>query len=228
MEAIVLAGGFGRRLHQVVNDVPKPMAPISGRPFLEILLRSLAQKGFSRVVLSLGFKAEMISSHFGSRFSGLDLVYVTEDAPLGTGGATRLAATACTQDNVFVFNGDTFLDLEVEFLERQWQKNRNPIVVSKKVLDTTRYGQLVVDDVRITSFAEKKVPGPGLINAGCYVLGAGALTRFPLYQPFSIETDYFVPEVSRATVEAFVTEGMFIDIGIPDDYSLAQTLLADR
>ena len=228
MEAIVLAGGFGRRLHQVVNDVPKPMAPISGRPFLEILLSSLAQKGFSRVVLSLGFKAEMISSYFGSRFSGLDLVYVTEDAPLGTGGATRLAATACTQDNVFVFNGDTFLDLEVEFLERQWQKNRNPIVVSKKVLDTTRYGQLVVDDVRITSFAEKKAPGPGLINAGCYVLGAGALTRFPLYQPFSIETDYFVPEVSRATVEAFVTEGMFIDIGIPDDYSLAQTLLADR
>ena len=228
MEAIVLAGGFGRRLHQVVNDVPKPMAPISGRPFLEILLRSLAQKGFLRVVLSLGFKAEIISSHFGSRFSGLDLVYVTEDAPLGTGGATRLAVTACTQDNVFVFNGDTFLDLEVEFLERQWKKNRNPIVVSKKVPDTTRYGQLVVDDVRIISFAEKKVLGPGLINAGCYVLGAGALTRFPLYQPFSIETDYFVPEVSRATVEAFVTEGMFIDIGIPDDYSLAQTLLADR
>ena len=228
MEAIILAGGFGKRLHQVVNDVPKPMAPISGRPFLEILLRSLAQKGFLRVVLSLGFKAEIISSHFGSRFSGLDLVYVTEDAPLGTGGATRLAVTACTQDNVFVFNGDTFLDLEVEFIERQWQKNRNPIVVSKKVPDTTRYGQLVVDDVRIISFAEKKVLGPGLINAGCYVLGAGALTRFPLYQPFSIETDYFVPEVSRATVEAFVTEGMFIDIGIPDDYSLAQTLLADR
>ena len=87
MEAIVLAGGFGTRLRQVVTDVPKPMAPVAGRPFLEILLGLLAQKGFSRAVLSLGFMAEKISSHFGSRFAGLELAYVMEDTPLGTGGA---------------------------------------------------------------------------------------------------------------------------------------------
>ena len=228
MEAIVLAGGFGTRLHQVVNDVPKPMASVAGRPFLEILLGSLAQKGFSRVVLSLGFKAKIISSHFGSRFAGLDLEYVTDDTPLGTGGATRLALAACTQDHVFVFNGDTYLDLEVEILERQWQTNRYPIVVGRWVPDTTRYGQLLVDSSRITSFAEKKVSGPGLINAGCYLLETDALARFPLNQPFSIETDYFIPEVLCATVEVFVTEGMFIDIGIPQDYSRAQTLLVGR
>jgi len=228
MEAIILAGGFGRRLHPVVNKVPKPMAPISGRPFLEILLTSLAQKGFSRVVLSLGYKAEMISSHFGSSFLGLELVYIEEKIPLGTGGATRLAATACTQDNVFVFNGDTFLDLEIEPLKQQLQKNRNPIVVAKEVPDTSRYGQLIVDNLKITGFSEKKVSGPGLINAGCYVLGAVALTKFPLHQPFSIETDYLVPEVLSKGVETFITKGMFIDIGIPKDYFRAQTLLADR
>lgn len=226
MEAIVLAGGFGTRLRQVVADVPKPMAPITGRPFLEILLGSLAQKGFSRVVLSLGFMAEKISDHFGTRFAGLDLAYVVEDTPLGTGGAIRLALEECTQDHAFVFNGDTYLDLEVQSLERQWQAKRPPIVVSRQVPDTSRYGRLVVDDVRITSFAEKGIAGPGLINAGCYVLATNALARFPLNHPFSIETDYLMPEVMRATVEVFVTEGMFIDIGVPEDYARAQTLLA--
>ena len=228
MEAIVLAGGFGTRLRQLVADVPKPMAPIAGRPFLEILLGSLAQKGFTQVVLSLGFMAEKISGHFGPRFAGLDLTYVVEDTPLGTGGATRLAATACAQDHVFVFNGDTYLDLEVDLLERQWQAKRHPIVVGRQVPDTTRYGRLVVDGDRIISFAEKGIAGPGLINAGCYVLATDALAQFPLNQPFSIETDYLVPEVARATVEVFVTEGVFIDIGIPEDYSRAQTLLVNR
>ena len=226
MEAIVLAGGFGTRLRQLVADVPKPMAPIAGRPFLEILLGSLAQKGFSRVVLSLGFMAENISGHFGPQFAGLDITYVVEDTPLGTGGATRLAATACTQDHVFVLNGDTYLDLEVDLLERQWQAKRHPIVVGRQVPDTTRYGRLVVDGDRITSFAEKGIAGPGLINAGCYVLATDALAQFPVNQPFSIETDYLVPEVARATVEVFVSEGVFIDIGIPEDYARAQTLLA--
>lgn len=228
MEAVVLAGGFGTRLRQVVADVPKPMAPVGGRPFLDILLGSLAQKGFSRVVLSLGFMAEKISDHFGSRFAGLDLAYVVEDTPLGTGGATRLAAAACTQDHVFVFNGDTYLDLEVELLEQQWQARRHPVVVGRQVPDTARFGRLVVDGDRIISFAEKGISGPGLINAGCYVLPRDALVRFPLNQAFSIETDYLVPEVANAMVEVFVTAGVFIDIGIPEDYSLAQTLLVDR
>lgn len=225
MEAIVLAGGFGTRLRKVVADVPKPMAPIAGRPFLEIVLGTLARKGFSRVVLALGFMAEKITSHFGSNFAGLELAYVIEDTPLGTGGATRLAAEACTKDHVFVFNGDTYLDLETGLLEKQWLANRHPVVVGRQVPDTLRYGRLVVDGKRLTRFAEKGIAGSGLINAGCYVLATGALAQFPLHQPFSIETDYLVPEVARGTVEVFVTDGMFIDIGIPEDYARAQQLL---
>jgi len=94
------------------------------------------------------------------------------------------------------------------------------------VSDTTRYGRLVVNGSRITSFSEKGIAGSGFINAGCYVLATDALARFPLNQRFSIETDYLLPEVTRVTVEVFVTEGMFIDIGIPEDYARAQTLLA--
>lgn len=225
MEAIVLAGGFGTRLRQVVADVPKPMAPVAGRPFLEVLLRSLAQKGFSRAVLSLGFMAEKISGHFGSRFAGLDIAYVVEDTPLGTGGATRLAAEACTQDHVYVFNGDTYLDLEAERLEQQWRTRRYPIVVGRQVPDTARYGRLVVEDGRVISFAEKGMTGPGLINAGCYVLPRDALSQFPVLKPFSIETDFLMQAVAHTRVEVFVSKGMFIDIGIPEDYARAQQLL---
>jgi D-glycero-alpha-D-manno-heptose 1-phosphate guanylyltransferase len=85
-EAVVLAGGFGTRLRAVVPDLPKPMAPIGGKPFLELLLHSLSQKGFQRVVLSVGFMAEKISSHFGNHFDNMELDYVIEDQPLGTGG----------------------------------------------------------------------------------------------------------------------------------------------
>ena len=107
-EAIVLAGGFGTRLREVLPDLPKPMAPVAGRPFLEILLTSLADKGFSRVVLSLGYMADKIITYFGNSFTGLDLIYVVEDEPLGTGGAVRLALSQCLQDHIYILNGDTF------------------------------------------------------------------------------------------------------------------------
>jgi D-glycero-alpha-D-manno-heptose 1-phosphate guanylyltransferase len=227
MEAIVLAGGFGTRLRQVVADVPKPMAPVAGRPFLEILLGSLSQKGFSRVILSLGFMADKVSDHFGTRFAGMDIVYVVEDTPLGTGGAIRLALEVCSQDHIFVFNGDTYLDLDIQSLEQCWQANRHQIVVGRQVPDTSRYGRLVTDGGRITCFSEKGVTGLGLINAGCYVFDKNALAKFPLNQTFSIEADYLEHEVARATVDVFVSQGMFIDIGIPEDYARAQILLAD-
>lgn len=227
MEAIVLAGGFGTRLRQIVSDVPKPMAPIAGRPFLEILLGSLASKGFHRVTLSLGFMADMIRSHFGAHFLGMDLNYVVENHPLGTGGGVRLAMEQVEADHVFVFNGDTFLDLEVGAVEAQWQKNRCPIIIAREVPDTARYGRLrVAEDNKVAGFAEKEIAGPGLINAGCYVLYRGQLDKYELYSAFSLELDYFSTAIKQNQFDLFVTSGHFIDIGIPDDYVRAQTELA--
>jgi D-glycero-alpha-D-manno-heptose 1-phosphate guanylyltransferase len=222
MEAIVLAGGFGTRLRQVVPDLPKPMAPIAGRPFLEILLSSLARKGFSRAVLSLGFMAEKIISHFGDRYVGMELVYEVELQPLGTGGAIRVALALCASDHVFVFNGDTYLDLEVDDLESLWRSNHHPVIVVREVPDTARFGRVEMSGGRVSAFREKGVPGAGLINAGCYVLSQNALDAFPLGQNFSLEKEYLAKELRRIHFDGFVTHGQFIDIGVPDDYARAQ------
>ena len=135
-EAIVLAGGYGTRLREVVADLPKPMALIGKRYFLEILLASLASKGFRHVVLSLGFMADRIVNHFGNQIFGMDLSFEIEHSPLGTGGAVRQAILRCQADHVFVFNGDTYLDLEVDDVESHWQKHRVPIIVACDVSDT--------------------------------------------------------------------------------------------
>lgn len=227
MEAIVLAGGFGTRLRAVVPDLPKPMAPVAGRPFLEILLTTLAAKGFTRVILSLGFMAEKVVSHFGREFRGMELVYEIETTPLNTGGAVRAAIGHCSSDHVYVFNGDTYLDLEVAELERQWQATKEVQIVVRAVEDTARFGRVDLVQSHIVAFREKGVAGPGLINAGCYVLPAVALDAFPLGQPFSLETEFLVPAVQTTSVGGFVTQGLFIDIGVPEDYDLAQSMLAE-
>lgn len=227
MEAIVLAGGFGTRLKEIVPDLPKPMAPVAGRPFLEILLASLAAKGFTRVVLSLGHMADKVVSHFGDRFGGMELVYEIEQTPLGTGGAVRRALERCIDDHVFVFNGDTYLDVEAAEVEAHWQRHREPIIVAREVPDTARFGRLEVGNGLIFGFLEKGMAGPGLINVGCYVLPSGLLDAFPLEQPFSLEADFLATAVTTHRFELFVTNGQFIDIGVPEDYARAQTELAD-
>jgi D-glycero-alpha-D-manno-heptose 1-phosphate guanylyltransferase len=226
MEAIVLAGGFGTRLRQVVADVPKPMAPVAGRPFLEILLSALARKGFRRAVLSLGHMADIVVGHFGDSFAGIELVYEIEPTPLGTGGAIRAAMAHCRSDHVFVFNGDTFLDLEADQVEAQWQAERRPIIVAREVPDTARYGRMQVEDGRVSGFLEKGVGGEGLINAGCYVFPRTLLDRFEPGQAFSLETSFLAPMAAEKCFDVFVTRGHFIDIGIPEDYARAQTELA--
>lgn len=228
MEAIVLAGGFGTRLRALVPDTPKPMALVAGKPFLEILLQALAQKGFKRVVLSLGFLAHKVTEHFGARFAGMDLHYIVEDQPLGTGGAVRLALVSCLQDHVFVFNGDTFLDIEADTLEASWQADKHPIIVSRQVPDTTRYGRLLSEAGRVTGFEEKGAAGQGLINAGCYVFARNQLDNFALHQAFSLETDYLAHAFQQTAFKVFVAQGMFIDIGVPEDYLRAQELFSNQ
>lgn len=227
MEAIILAGGLGTRLREVVPDWPKPMAPVAGRPFLEIVLRALASKGFSHIVLSLGFMAEKILHHFGREFAGMSLDYVVEETPLGTGGGLRLAMTLCRQDHLFVLNGDTYLDLEATLIDDYWNARRNPIIIARHVPDTARYGRLLVENGMVNAFSEKEngETGPGLINAGCYVFSSNLLNEFQLYKPFSLERDFLATAVHKMPIDVIVSNGYFIDIGIPEDYKRAQTEL---
>jgi len=228
MEAIVLAGGFGTRLREVVPDLPKPMAPIAGRPFLEILLHELASKGFQRVILSLGFMADSISAFFGDHFAGMTIVSVVETRPLGTGGGVRLAMDFVESDHVYIFNGDTFLDLEISLVEALWQSRKDSILVARSVPDTARYGRLVIQAGRVTAFTEKGGSGPGFINAGCCVFPNTQLDNLAAGVAFSLEQDVLMPLAQSGALAAFVTDGQFIDIGIPEDFYRAQSLLADR
>lgn len=228
MEAIILAGGLGTRLKSLVPDLPKAMAPVAGRPFLEILLCELERKGFRRIVISVGYLSDHIVSYCGSRVRSLSISYVRENQPLGTGGAIRLALTQCLTDHAFVFNGDTFLDLEADEVEFMWRSHRRPIVVGREVQNTKSFGRLLVDGGRVVGFTEKGASGPGLINAGCYVFGRHQLDAFALNQPFSIELDYFQKAVLTTHFDVFRTDGMFIDIGVPADYLRANELFASR
>ena len=225
MEVIILAGGFGTRLKKELPNLTKPMAPIAGQPFLEILLKSLSNKGFQRIILSLGYMSEKIVNYFGDNFLGMDLIYVIENKPLGTGGAIRKSFEKCNDDYVLVINGDTFIDIDIQGIEKQWHKNNVPIIVACSVSDTSRYGRLEVNGRHVTGFSEKKMSGQGLINAGCYLLPINLLEQYSEEKNFSFEIDFLYDAVSKYRFDCFLSQSVFIDIGVPEDFERAQTLL---
>ena len=173
MEAIILAGGFGTRLQHVVSDVPKPMAPVAGRPFLEYLLDRLASCHFDHVVLSTGYMHDKIEQHFGQAYRGIALSYAHESSPLGTGGGIRNALEQCHEETVTVLNGDTLFEVDFSSLAAFHRSHGGDLtIVLRQVGDTSRYGSVSVDAAgRIVSFAEKgEAKGAGLINGGIYAL----------------------------------------------------------
>jgi len=227
-EAVILAGGYGTRLRQVVADVPKPMAPIGGRPFLEIQLRMLDRKGVRHAVLAVGYLGHMISDHFGDRCGNVALTYTVEQSPLGTGGAMRMALERCRGDRAFVLNGDTYLDFDFDAAARLWQTDGRGVIVGRTVPDTARFGRLAVADGRVHGMVEKGAAGPGIINAGTYVLGRDQLAHVEAPGAFSFENDYLARVLPTAPFQLFVADGLFIDIGVPEDFARAQDLLAGK
>ena len=229
MQAIVLAGGLGTRLRGVVPDLPKPMAPVAGRPFLAWLLDQLADAGMERVVLAVGYRHEAISRHFGDRHRGVALRYSVEVVPLGTGGAMRLAAEQVDDDDVFVLNGDTYVELDHRAMHTaQVQAGAAMTMAVHRVDDAGRYGALDLDGSRVRGFVEKRRGGPGWINAGTYLLRRDLLRRIPPGCTHSFEQDLLVPQLQSIRPLAFAADGLFVDIGVPHDYARAQQLFAQR
>lgn len=222
-DVIVLAGGFGTRLREVVADVPKPMAPVAGRPFLDHLLQRLALQGASRVILSVGHMAHLIEDRYGAGFAGMNITCVREDHPLGTGGGIRKALCATSTEWVLVINGDTWLDMPYgEFLTEAEQAHAPLAMVTRWVDDAARYGRCVVESDRIVVFGEKSGSGPGLINAGVYALRRDLFEPFDLPESFSFETDFVARHLPELRPLAHRSDGYFIDIGVPEDYRRAQ------
>ena len=220
IEAIVLAGGFGTRLREAVSDVPKPMAPINGRPFLAYLLENLAKNGIQKVILAVGYKYEKIIEYFGNSFNEMSLVYSIEAFPLGTGGAVKRALELTTQDHVYVLNGDTFFEFDIRSLETHWSSVKSSVIVGAQVEDTSRYGNILVDSnsKKIYGFAEKGESGPGLINAGCYLISVEEFKNSNFQDNFSIEFDYFPQAIKMYDIYCIETSKYFIDIGTPTSY----------
>ena len=221
MEAIVLAGGFGTRLAHIVSDVPKPMAPVCGRPFLRYILDDLQRQGIERVVLAVGYKREAICGFFGESYRGMELIYSAEETPLLTGGAIKKALRLCRDNRVFVINGDTYFAVNL----REMVGVSAPVVVAvRHMTDFTRYGTVMVEKGRIVAFQEKRPCHEGLINGGIYLLDR-LLLEEKAEDKFSFEEDVLEAECGALRIAAYESGGCFIDIGVPEDYVAAQKLM---
>lgn len=228
MEAVILAGGFGTRLRSVVADLPKPLAPVAGRPFLAIVLENLARQGCAAVVLSVGYKHELISEAFGTTFAGMELRYAVEDRALGTGGAMKLAAHQCRESDVFVLNGDSYAEFDSGAMMAAHRAAGSGITVcTVQVADTARYGSVLVEGNRVVGFSEKGLAGPGQINAGVYLIARDLMQTMGASEVFSFERDVLAARMADLRPIAFPGSGRFIDIGIPADYVRAQQLFAN-
>jgi D-glycero-alpha-D-manno-heptose 1-phosphate guanylyltransferase len=224
--AIILAGGFGTRLKDVISDLPKPMAPVNGKPFLEYLLLHLHKYGIKHIILSTGHLAKKIAEHFGNEFRGMKISYSHEEHPLGTGGAIRLALSSCEDDEVLVMNGDSFFEIDMQrFIDLHHQSKADVSLALREVENASRYGRISIDkENRITDFKEKSdQPLRGLINAGVYLIRKKSfLDNAPPAASFSIEKDFFEKKCRQLMIKGFKFKSYFIDIGIPEDYSKAQ------
>ncbi|MBD3842388.1 MAG: nucleotidyltransferase family protein [Campylobacterales bacterium] len=221
MEAIVLAGGLGTRLRSVVSDLPKPMAPIGGKPFLEYILKYLQKNGITRAILSVGYKWETIKEYFGDKFENIELIYSVEDKPLGTGGAIKKAMNQVKNSQVYIINGDTFFDVDLKSLDL---KDKSKLILSlKHMTDFDRYGCVESDENNlVTAFTEKGYRDIGNINGGIYLASKDIFTHYNLGEVFSFE-EFMQVNFKELKISVKVFENYFIDIGIPEDYEKAQS-----
>ena len=222
---LIMAGGYGKRLKPIISSVPKPMASINGKPFLELILNKLNKFSFERVHLSVGFMHEKIINYFGNKFKNIQINYIIEKTPLGTGGAIKLALDRCIEDHVYILNGDSFLDINYFEIEENWLRVREPIIVVKHLNNTSRYGCVHLEGNKVLEFKEKKSALSGFINSGLYVLPKKIKDHFADSEAFSFEKEFLNKNISILNFNAFIFEGMFIDIGIPSAYKESQKLL---
>jgi NDP-sugar pyrophosphorylase family protein len=204
------------------------MALIAGVPFLQVLLSKIHSEGISEVVLGTGYMAEQVENYFGRGDNlSMRIIYSREAEPLGTGGALKLAESQLS-DPVLVLNGDSFAEWSLApMLQILVSKAAEAVLVLQRVTDTSRYGSVTIaDDDRVLGFAEKRAEaGPGLINAGVYLLRNQIVRDLPAGKAISLEKDVF-PRLLDRKIYGLVSTGPFVDIGIPDGLSRAQTLLA--
>jgi NDP-sugar pyrophosphorylase family protein len=227
LAAVILAGGRGTRLQAVLADRPKPLAPVAGRPFLTYLLDQVVDAGVSRIVVSTGYLAEQFADVIGTTYRNVNIAYANEDQPLGTGGAIRFAGLQADADQLLVMNGDSYCDADLRaFIHWHADNEHDTSLLLVRVADASRYGTVEIAPAHhIEAFLEKcPDPVPGLINAGVYLLRRPMLELLPP-GPSSIERDAFPAWIQQHYVKGWVTDGAFIDIGVPSDYERSHAFM---
>jgi len=229
MKAIILAGGFGTRIRSVIGNIPKAMAPISGRPFLEILVSKLEVEGFDEIYLSLHYLSEQIENYFKQRKNRAKIFFIQEETPLQTGGAIlNCLKHIHHNEKIFIINGDSFFD--VNYREMMKCDEKITLALTYKQ-DASRYGVVEIGANKfITKFCEKEPNISGYINAGLYlcdkVFLEKTLENFFHDKAFSFEKDFL--EKKFTPIYTFISDGYFIDIGVEEDYLRAQKELRDE
>jgi D-glycero-alpha-D-manno-heptose 1-phosphate guanylyltransferase len=229
MEAIILAGGLGTRLREVIEDLPKPMAPVRGKPFLYYVLDWIKNYDVERVVLSVGYKSQTIIDYFKNTFSSLTIEYVNEEKPLGTGGAIKYALRKTSDENILVINGDTWFPINIEeFYTFHKAKGNTFTVALKHLTDFSRYGNVECQNEIILRFNEKKFCADGLINGGIYLINRSLIESSDLPDIFSLERDIMEKVAGSGILKCKVFDAPFLDIGIPEDYRKAEYVLPEN
>jgi len=228
LTAILLAGGFGTRIRQLFPGVPKPLIPIAGVPIIEWIVRLWALQGVSDFILSTGYLGDQIEQHFANRLTRLHVRCVRESTPLGTGGAVAFAAQALNAgEALLIGNADSVSSVDIASCIKKFEDTQADVLIGAAFReDTSQFGSIQLDaSGRVVSFREK-VPGPGLVNAGVYLMRRRLLASIPPGTAVSMERDIF-PELLRkgALFAVHPIQGEFLDMGTPDGYAAAEQFL---
>jgi D-glycero-alpha-D-manno-heptose 1-phosphate guanylyltransferase len=224
-EAIILAGGLGTRLKSVVADLPKSLAPVNGKPFLEYLLSYAKQQGIEKFIFALGYKTTIIEAFVKSYLPEGSYVFSIENEPLGTGGAIYQACSLTTCENVIVLNADTFFGVNFcKMILLHNESGAECTLALKPMQSFSRYGAVEINgNKQVVGFKEKKFYENGLINGGVYVLSPESFLRKDFPSIFSFENDYLEKYYTEKNIYGMVSDAYFIDIGIPEDFLRVQT-----
>jgi len=227
LDVIILAGGKGTRLSSSISDLPKPLAPVAGRPFLDYLVGFLASsKAGGRIIVSAGYKADKIHIWAAKQPEEPKIIVVDEKEPLGTGGALlHVFGEVQTTQTIVVMNGDSFVQLNLaDMIAHHKRAGVGLTIATTYVTDTARYGEVQIVNDRIVAFGEKSsVHQPGWINAGVYLINKDVLATYPR-GACSFECD-IIPRLLSSGIGAYPTQGAFIDIGTPESYAEAARVL---
>jgi D-glycero-alpha-D-manno-heptose 1-phosphate guanylyltransferase len=227
-EAMILAGGKGTRLRTIVQDRPKPLAMVGGKPFLEWILLALRLQGVRRVVICTGYLGDMVEEFFcNAKSTGLELACVREPFALGTAGAVRNAIGEIKTRDMLVQNGDSYVRFDLSaFLKGHRALNAKATLGLVRVKDISRYGFVRIDAKgQVVAFCEKeKNRASGLINAGVYLLDRDFAKEIPAGKSMSLEKEFFPDLVGKGLYGA-VFDGPFVDIGTPKSFANAGKIM---